>query len=108
MPEKLLRPADVAELLGVSYVCACMLMKSMRCINLTQKPGAVRPRLAVTMSEIDRWQKARTQNPDAYWAYPASPVKGKGGKAKNNVVEYDPNLFERDKDGNLRLKRKRA
>lgn len=108
MPEKLLRPADVAELLGVSYDCACQLMKSMRCINLTQKPGAVRPRLAVTASEIDRWQKARTQKPDAYWAYPASPVKGKGGKVKNNVVELDPNLWEMGPDGKPRIKRKRA
>ncbi len=34
MPEKLLRPADVAELLGVSYDCACMLMKSMQAHQL--------------------------------------------------------------------------
>lgn len=108
MPEKLLRPADVAELLGVSYDCACMLMKSMRCINLTQKPNAVRPRLAVTMSEIDRWQKERTRWPDTYWAYPARPAKKNGGKAKNNVVKYDPNLLEEGPDGELRLKRKRA
>ena len=104
MPEKLLRPADVAELLGVSYDCACQLMKSMRCINLTQKPGAVRPRLAVTASEIDRWQKARTQRPDDYVA----PPPQKKGRRARNVVAFDPNLWEMGPDGKPRIKRKRA
>lgn len=107
MPEKLLRPGDVAELLGVSYECACQLMKGMRCINLTQKPNAVRPRLAVTASEIDRWQKEHTQRQDAY-VCSASPVKGKGGKAKKNVAKYDTNLWEIGPDGKPRIKRKRA
>lgn len=104
MPEKLLRPADVAELLGVSYDCACQLMKSMRCVNLSRDPNAARPRWAVTVSEIDRWQKERTQRPDDYVA----PPPQKKGRRARNVVAFDPNLWEMGPDGKPRIKRKRA
>lgn len=64
MPERLLHPADVAEILGVTKRRASELMRTMRCVNVSRNPACMNPRWAVTASEIDRWQKARTAIPD--------------------------------------------
>lgn len=102
MPENLLRPVDVAELLGVSYECACQLMKGMRRINLSPNPHVARPRWGVTESELKRWMEERTERPDARMGLTREP------KQKPACISrFDPNLWEIGPDGMKRMKRKR-
>ena len=93
MPEKLLRPADVAELLGVSYDCACQLMKSMRCVNMSRDPNAVRPRWAVTVSEKtlelkgDKMLTIRLNNSDSFFQeMPDNYLPAEKLQAENDIL----------------------
>ena len=102
MPERLLHPADVAEILGVTKRRASELMRTMRCVNVSRNPACMKPRWAVTAGEIDRWQKARTAIPDQRVdTPPARP--GRARKAPPRMA-LDLELFEPDG----RIKRRRA
>ena len=99
---KLLRAADVAKELGVSYDAACELMRTMRCINLSPNPHVTRPRWGVTESELKRWMEERTERPDARIGLTREP------KQKPACISrLDPNLWEIGPDGMKRMKRKR-
>lgn len=98
MADRLLRKQEVAEILGVSVAKAAELMKEMRCINLSRNPDSLRPRWAVTDSELTRWQKQRAQTPAE--RMPAAKPR----RTNTRKIVYDPRYFEPDG----RIKRKRA
>lgn len=100
MADRLLRKKDVAEVLGVSVPKAAELMKEMRCINLSRNPNSLRPRWAVTESELTRWQKEKAQVPGERRAVQTS----KAARRKPAKIVYDPRYFEPDGS----IKRKRA
>lgn len=54
---KLLRPNDVAEILGVSVDHARTMMKDMPCINLNA--SAKKPRLCIYDEDLQQWLKER-------------------------------------------------
>lgn len=100
MADRLLRKKDVAEVLGVSVPKAAELMKEMRCINLSRDPNSLRPRWAVTESELTRWQKEKAQVPNER----AMNRTARGARRKPAQIVYDPRYFEPDGS----IKRKRA
>lgn len=101
MPERLLYPADVAEILGVTKRVASDLMRTMRCINVSRNPAGPKPRWAVTASEIDRWQQARTAIPDQRVDIPPAGTR-RAHKPPRTALDLE--LFEPDG----RIKRRRT
>lgn len=73
MVERLYRPREVAEMLGVSAKKAQEIMRwQMRHVPLNG-PDAKHSFVAVTLSEIERWQKRSTVEPERREALPCSP-----------------------------------
>ena len=92
--EKLLKPAEVAEILRVEVALARELMKTMPYINLTH--SMEKPRLLVAEGDLEQWIQAQKHQP-AGTASHARKAPARQGLA---VLEgYDENG---------RLKRKKA
>lgn len=106
MPEKLMRAKDVAQILGVGLDTAREIMKTqMRCVCLTLRAEAKMPRYAVTPGEVERWQRERAKVVKETSVAPA--VNKHRKRTTANIVNMD-DYFEYDKNGNRRIKRRRA
>lgn len=99
MTERLLRPAQVAEALGVSLSTASRLMAGMPRVNLSVCQASSKPRYAVRESDLERWKLARTQAPEQAQAPRRRTRKP---PAMTNMEEY----CTRDKDGTWHIKRR--
>ncbi len=99
MAERLLRPAQVAEALGVSPSTALRLMAGMPRVNLSVSQTSSKPRYAVRESDLERWKLARTQAPEQ------AQAPQRRGRKPSSMVDMEK-YCTRDKDGNWRIKRR--
>lgn len=99
MAEKLLRPAQVAEALGVSPSTALRLMAGMPRVNLSVSQTSSKPRYAVRESDLERWKLARTQAPEQ------AQAPQRRGRKPSSMADMEK-YCTRDKDGNWRIKRR--
>lgn len=101
MADRLLFSKDVAAVLGCTVETARDLMRGMRCINTSRNPDGPRPRWAVTRTELERWQRTKTE-------VPASRIRRRQAAKEPAQTPkfpkgYDPTLWEIDKNGNRRI-----